>query len=181
MAQIIGLGNSANWEGLPSVSRESQIIQAGTNTISLPIQPISIPIIIDSPIITVFVSSTTRKLTWNYAGYLAQKIRVGLTVGGGQDASLEKGRRISFERLTLFQFSDIAADYELIFFPAAWLTQVTFQAWIYTGIDSHTLDDTVYAMGRQVLRTAQDVESIRATIEGRNPFATLNPFGFELI
>jgi hypothetical protein len=175
---ILDLGNSQNWnEAFPGISRIAATTSSGGY---VPIAEIIVPVLLEARILAVLATSSTAKSYQVYAGVCIKKVRTGILVGGLPDTDAAEARKLYLNRITLMKFEQVTADFQISFKPSWRLSQIDFRVWKYTGIDSNTLDDSLNVIGRQVVRTSKDVELIRATVENRSPFQSLNPFGFGL-
>ncbi len=112
--EILSLGNAANWDSLGSYSAQGAPVPNNPNAYQ-PIPEFSIPLIIDSRIIAVLAESTSAKPTWHFAGFLFQKVHLGITVGGGFDSDATQARKIYLNRISLLIFRNLAPTYSLNF------------------------------------------------------------------
>lgn len=143
---ILDLGNSANWDAIWS--------QAASGTTTRPIDPVTVPFLIEQHIIAVLVSSSAIKPTWKWGGYLSKRIRLGLTVGGLPDTDSVNKRKLFVNRVQLFIFPQLSPDYGLeVEFPK-WFTSVNLNVWAYTG----SIGDT----------TEQKIEQLQVTVDEIN-------------
>lgn len=133
---ILELGNPNNWE---SAWTDSKSAAQGARGAYIPIGEMVIPLIFSDHITAVLVESSTAKPSWNFAGFLNQKVRLGLTVGGGLDSYYSLKRKAWLRRITLIRYERLTNDYGLSFEPPKWITQVSIQIWVYTGIETDTI------------------------------------------
>lgn len=137
---ILNLNNTDNWIDLWTGSYVSgpSITQAVE-----PIPPVTVPFLLDSHIVAVYVESLTAKPTWNFGGLLDQQISIGLTVGGGVDASLSSKRKLWLDSNTLFILPKLTPEYAIRFIVPKWFTQITFILWVYIGPEGDTTEELI--------------------------------------
>lgn len=133
--EILGLGNSQNWESLGSYSAQGAPVPNNPNAYQ-PIPEFSIPLTIDSRIIAVVAESTSAKPTWHFAGFLFQKVHLGIIVGGGFDSDATSARKIYLNRISLLTFRNLTPTYGISFKPPFWFQDVKLTIWKYTGVDT---------------------------------------------
>lgn len=133
--EILALGNSSNWESLGNYSAQAPPVPGNPNAWQ-PIPEFPIPLIIDSRIIAVVAESTSAKPTWHFAGFLFQKVHLGITVGGSFDSDATQARKIFLDRISLLTFRNLAPTYSLTFKPPYWFQDVRISIWKYTGVDT---------------------------------------------
>ncbi|WP_392533765.1 hypothetical protein [Nostoc sp. C117] len=130
----LSLGNTANWSLFYS--------ETFTRRYDIPIVhpdygyigELVIPVLFDSPYLTVKASTSDGKPNWKQLGYVKQKIRVGIQEGGTVDAFLNRRYLLSLNQPTLLTFDpNIAATYTLWFRPFNWFKDVTIEIYEYTG------------------------------------------------
>lgn len=127
---ILSLNNSANWIDLWS---DSYVSGPSVTQAIEPIPPVTVPFLIDSHIVAVYVESLTAKPTWYFGGLLDQQISIGLTVGGGVDANISAKGKLWLDSNTLFILPKLTPEYALRFIVPKWFTQVSFIVWTYVG------------------------------------------------
>lgn len=129
------LGNAANWESLGSYTAQGAPVPNNPNAYQ-PIPEFNIPLLIDSPIIALLVESATKKPSWHFAGYVFQKIRLGITVGGVPDSSVLESRVTWFDRISFVMFRRLTPEYSIALKPPFWIKDIKVTVWKYTGIIS---------------------------------------------
>ncbi|MEH2174247.1 hypothetical protein [Nostoc sp.] len=130
----LSLGNAANW----SLYYHETFAKRYDISVQDPdygfIGELVIPVLFDSPYLTVKAVSSTAKPTWKQLGYVKQKIRVGIEAGGTVDAFLNRRYLLSLNQPTLLTFDpNIASTYALWFRPFNWFDDVTLSIYTYTG------------------------------------------------
>ena len=127
---IINLEDSSLW--IPVW--QSNVLAESTSDgkhISIPEQ--SCPIILHKPVLAVSATNPLGKPEWFSAGFLIQKIRSPLIVGGGL-STYTTSKRVVLNLLQLVYFSEIkAADYAIVFRPRWWHKQIQLSVWEYQG------------------------------------------------
>ena len=131
MFLILDLQNPANW--LPKWDFDIEAQRPSSNA-HIPIGEVSCPLICHSPVLGVYCEAPNRRPSWTFGGGLRQKIRTGLTVGGGLNVDTDTYRRIYVDRLQIVTFNNIqVADYELSFKPPFWHDRVKLTVFEYVG------------------------------------------------
>ncbi|WP_375495400.1 hypothetical protein [uncultured Nostoc sp.] len=93
-----------------------------------------IPLLFDSPYLTVKATSPDAKPSWKQLGFARQKIRVGIQAGGGVDAFINQRHLLSLNQPTLLAFDpNIASTYALSVRPFNWFKTVGLYIYEYTG------------------------------------------------
>ncbi|MDZ8056600.1 MAG: hypothetical protein RMX63_34855 [Aulosira sp. ZfuCHP01] len=138
---VLQLGNSANWEQLYSTSVNAVSIGAGY--LFTPIPPITVPVLIESHIIAISITSANAKDTWHFGGLLSQKINLGITVGGLPDADGVQKHKLYLDRLTLLILPKLTSTYSVEVEPPKWFNQISVILWQYIGPESDTTEDLI--------------------------------------
>ena len=125
------LNNADNWEYVYDISKQAEIITANPETYK-PIPEITIPVLLDSPVIICLVESEVPS-HWRSAGFLTQKIPTGLTVGARPETEVEERNRILLNRFKLIILPEVSSTYALSFRPHWWLKSIKFTLWKYIG------------------------------------------------
>lgn len=137
---VLQLSNSANWE---DVYNESTTALSITSTRHAPISEITVPVLFERHIIAVYATSSTAKPTWHFAGFLNQKIRLGLIPGGLPDADAVQRRKIWLNRVTLLFFPKITSTYSVSFNIPKWFNTISLNIFEYRGIESDSTEDLI--------------------------------------
>lgn len=126
----IDLGDANLWIPVWQLSVLAESTSDGKH-VSIPEQ--SCPIILHKPVLAISVSNPLGKPGWFSAGFLVQKIRSPLIVGGGF-SSYATSERVVLNLLQLVYFAEIkVADYAIVFRPRQWHKQIQLTAWEYQG------------------------------------------------
>jgi hypothetical protein len=137
---ILNLSDSSKWQSLWFGSFTALGI-AGKPGYHYPIDPILVPVLLDSRIIAITATSATAKPKWTYAGKARQKIQTGITVGGVVDAASVSVKKLSLDKINFLVFPSLAPTYALEIEPIWWLNEISLSVWIYTGVDSDTVTE----------------------------------------
>lgn len=161
---ILELGNAANWELLHS---ESRIAVKPSPSTHIPIVEMPVPILATSPIVAVYVDNPSAKPNWYTAGYILQKIRIGVVVGGQADTESITRRKVYLRQIQLAIFPTLQQNYQVVFRPAYWHDRIDLNFWQYTGPRS---DTTIQALGQVLGRveSANTKLNILLDLEGIN-------------
>lgn len=119
------------------------------------IDPVELPFTTDKHILLAGATSSKAKPTWLRAGYLYQQIS-GIHIddtliyeGLGQVPTTETDfnrRLIKLNSIELITYPRISNDYRLRFEAMPWIEEITLGIWIYTGIVSDSVDDSLQAI-----------------------------------
>jgi hypothetical protein len=143
---MLQLNNSENWELFYSVSQSAAIISG----INIPIPEITIPILLDKHIIAIYITSPTAKETWYFAGYLNQRLRLGLTIGGNPEADGGMRKRIWLNRIALIILPKLTPEYGLSFNVPRWFKDVNISIYKYTGTENEPIEDTLVRLESKI-------------------------------
>lgn len=133
---ILDLGNTANWEQVWAGTVEAPIITSSY----YPIPEKYVPLLLQKHILAVSVSSENVPAHWRFAGFLNQRIRLGLLAGGTQDTDVIANRKLWLNRNTLLILPKLTPEYSLSFNIPYWFSNMSFGVYEYIGIDTDTLD-----------------------------------------
>jgi len=163
MPRELELGNSENWE---SIWSNTITAQQGTFPNShLPIPNQEVPILLNRHVLACAVSSATAKPTWNFAGFLGQKLFSGLIVGGSPDTFAVNKYKLWLDRITLLTFDKLTPTYSVVFEIPKWFDQVTINLWQYIGADRDSTDDLIEITRFELFEVALDVKEIKQDLE----------------
>ena len=70
--------------------------------------------------------------SWTRGGYLSREVNSGLTVGGQYTAKLDESKILYVNRLQIFTYSNIIANYSLAF-DSIYTGEVSLFVWEYIG------------------------------------------------
>jgi hypothetical protein len=84
-----------------------------------------------SNIICVFIDNSEALETWNFAGWLSQKIT--LPFGPGATGSVIADRRLWLQRKQVFIFPQLGLNYKIAISFPHWFTQASVTLWEYIG------------------------------------------------
>ncbi len=159
MANQLDLANSANWQQFYFSSRSAEFID-NFHFRSLPEIGVDGGTLHSSRIIASFATSANAKPTWKAAGWLFQKIRVGVTVGGNLDAVAESRRTVLLNKVQLHFWRDEISSYGLDFFTFRWLQQLNLTLWEYTGPIEDSIQQALDLARIDILRTEAKVDAL---------------------
>jgi hypothetical protein len=137
MYPILKLGNSANWEMLFEASY--QALPHPLLPELLPLDPIAIPVQFTSRIIAIQAGTLEGKPTWVNVGSILRKYYTGISSSPAPDSIVAEWNRLYFNRLNLFRFEQLSANYALEIKPKPWIPDLTIKIWGYTGIDTDNI------------------------------------------
>lgn len=137
---VLQLSNAANWE---DVYNESVTALSITSTRHAPISEIIVPVLFERHIIAVYATSNTAKATWHFAGFINQKIQLGLVPGGSPDVDSVQRRKIWLNRITLLFFPKITSTYAVSFNVPDWFKSVNLNIWEYRGPESDSTENLI--------------------------------------
>lgn len=137
---VLQLSNAANWADVYNQSFTAQRINP---TVFAPLPEIIVPVLFDRHIIAVYATSSSAKPSWYFAGFLNQKIRLGLIPGGSPDADAVQRRKIWLNRITLLFFPKITSTYAVSFNVPKWFDTVNLNIFEYQGTESDSTEDLI--------------------------------------
>ena len=164
---MLDLQNPNNWENRWNLDAkaEGQLFDANGKVQKwTPIPEQICPLLLHTPFVCVFASSTTKRPNWHYAGRLTQKMSTGIIVGGIHDA-IAVQKQIFFDRLQLIQLADFASDFALSFKPPFWLTSFSILVWEFTGQVTSVEQQSIAAGNAQNLQGFLALQSRLVGIE----------------
>lgn len=159
MPNQLDLANAANWEQFYFGSRTAEFIDA-LHFRPLPEIGVDGGTLRSARIIASFATSANAKPTWKAAGWLFQKIRVGVTVGGNLDAVAESRRTVLLNKIQLHFWREEISSYGLDFFTFRWLQQLNLTLWEYTGPIIDLTQEAVDLARIDILRTEAKVNAL---------------------
>jgi hypothetical protein len=122
--------NAQNWQEFYSQNFFAQQLTANRFQ---PIPEITVPILLDSHVITVYVASASAKETWQFAGFLNQRFAVSVTLGGSYDANVISKRKLWLNKNTLLIFRKITDYYAVSIEIPKWFKDAYVVFWKYIG------------------------------------------------
>lgn len=130
---LFNAGDPNLWNQLYATTVNS--VSAANNTRYYPIPRIEVPIASTRRVLACYATSNTALPHWKSAGYLGQKIRTGLLVGGLPDASYLHSQRILLNQINLLHVptNQLAPEYSIYFDTHAHHEDISLQIWEYTG------------------------------------------------
>jgi hypothetical protein len=156
--QLLQLSNSANWEQRYSTTRNA--VSLGAGSAFAPIPSITVPILISSHIIVVYVNTASSKDTWYFGGLISQKINLGLTVGGLPDSDAVQKNRLYLNRLTLLVWPRIASTYAVEVEIPKWFRQVSITLWEYIGPVADSTENMIQDLKTDLSRIESKIDSL---------------------
>jgi len=157
MSVELDLSNAENWEDVYSTSQA--ITQLGPRSY-VPLSEIQVPILLTKPILAVYCESPSAPPHWKRAGWLNQQIRVGITVGGGQEGNRQKGYLLLLKKIMVIEWEPFAEAYQVSFTPQRYLDDISLRIWEYTGPITQSLDEKIDLTRIDVLRLEKQVQFI---------------------
>lgn len=147
MSLLVELDNSANW-----LQSDSQSF-AG-----FPLPEYIPPFQFEKHILAIYVDNFEAKDTWNFGGWVSQKIRLG--VGPSQGAESISNKKLWLRRTQLFIFPKLADTYTLsIRFPQ-WFKRADCTIWEYWGPEADTIRNDVFNIQNDLLRVENKINTL---------------------
>lgn len=156
---IADFQQESNWVQTWSDHVEAQPVNGNPNR-RTPIRTISVPILIESPIIAIFVNSDTAAPHWRYAGMCRQVIPTGLTIGGVTNANTEQ-RKLYLYRINLFVLPRLTAEYSLYIDVPYWIVDLRLNLYEYTGLIGDSTEIALNSLEEDIARLESKVEEIQ--------------------
>lgn len=154
---VLQLSNAANWQDIYTRSLQAQII---SDKAHIPIPEVTVPVLLDRHILAVYANSSTAKKSWSTAGYLKQKISLGLITGGTLDAEVIHSRRIGLKKITLVTFPRLTTEYGLGFDVPFWLKDISLTIWKYVGTESDSTEDLIQQVRIDLVRIEYKIDEL---------------------
>ncbi len=153
----LDLGNAQNWEDVYSGKFEAERV---SDDRFIPFGKIDIPILLDRPVFAVYIESPPAPANWRGAGWLNQKVRVGLTVGGSQEGNRNTGRFMLLDEVMVVEWPPITESFQVVFSPRRRLQEVNIRIWKYTGPITQSISEKVDLARIDILRVEKQVQFI---------------------
>jgi hypothetical protein len=90
-------------------------------------------VLLDTPLVATYATSSKRRARWKTAGWLKQRVQTGITVGGQPDADVFQDLRVPLQRLAVLMFPRYIHNFQLTFKTGYWFEQMDLKIWAYTG------------------------------------------------
>lgn len=131
MTLLVELGNSSNW------------LQSDTQSFSgFPLPEYVPPFQFEKHILAIYVSNFEAKDTWHFAGWLSQKIRLGIGPSAGAESVTNK--KLWLGRTQLLMFPKLTTTYTIsIRFPQ-WFKSASCTIWEYWGPEADSTENPIF-------------------------------------
>jgi hypothetical protein len=151
---IFDAGDSSKWNFLWDTTVNSASAPGGRY---YPIADITIPFLLSTEVIAIYAISETARPNWKSAGFLNQKIRTGITVGGNNDGRFNGSQRVLLNQINVLNIptTSYTPEYSLTFTVHPWHEDITLQVWEFTGVVNDSTEDI---MIEEVLRRILDIQ-----------------------
>jgi len=138
MTLLVELGNSANW------------LQSDSQSFSgFPLPEYVPPFQFEKHILAVYVDNSEAKDTWNFAGWLSQKIQLG--VGPSSKAESISNKKLWLRRTQLLIFPKLTTTYTLsIHFPQ-WFKSASCTIWEYWGPEANSTENQIFEVKNRLI------------------------------
>ena len=114
------------------------------------------PFQFEKHILAIYVNNFEAKDTWNFGGWVSQKIRIG--VGPSQGAESISNRKLWLRRTQLFIFPKLTDTYTLsIRFPQ-WFRRADCTIWEYWGPEADTIGNDIFSIQNDLLRVENKID-----------------------
>lgn len=144
MTLLVELGNSGNW-----LQSDSQSFTG------FPLPEYVPPFQFEKHILAIYVDNFDAKDTWNFAGWVSQKIRLG--IGPSQGAESVSNRKLWLRRTQLLIFPKLTTTYTLsINFPQ-WFKRADCTIWEYWGPEADTITNEIGQVRNDVIRVENKI------------------------
>ena len=123
--------NSNNWDLISNGNITASLVNPN-EPYHIPINPISISTLIETPTIAIFTETTNPKSTWKCGGWVAANIVSGLIVGGNADTEIAR-RYLQLEKINIVRFPRLSNNFALKLFVPSWFKYFSWTIWEYIG------------------------------------------------
>ena len=179
MATLYEFANSSNWDELWTGQKVAEPVPNSVLDRFYPIPDFSVPILINNPVLAIYIESESDPGTWRRGGYLKQKISTGLSNGGTVDSYLTQ-KFLQLRKINIVQLQKIDGSFALEFAVPYWLREVSFTVWAYTGTVADTLTEQLNDLQNFIatccdeLRELSQVSSVEINNRITDAIALLN-------
>lgn len=146
-----------NWVQTWADHVEAQPVNGNPNR-RIPIRTIVVPILIESPVLGIFVNSDTAAPHWRYAGMCRQIIPTGLTIGGVTNAHTER-RKLYLYRLNLLILPKLTAEYSLQIDVPYWIIDLRLNLFEYVGLIGDSTEIALNSLEEDIARIESKIDS----------------------
>lgn len=170
---IFDAGDSSKWNPLWNTTVNS--VSTPDNRRYYPIPDIEVPFILNSRIIAIYADSETMRPQWKSAGFVNQKVRTGITVGGQTDAKFNGSQRILLKQINILEIPviSITPEYSITFTVHSWHEDMSLQLWEFTGDVLDTTENLlIEGIARRIIENRDSLIEIKQIVE---EIATNNP------
>lgn len=133
---MLDLTNSALWNLIWSANVQAELVPNKPRY--LPIPPVEVPLLLDTHVIAVLLTSSTAPPSWKFAAFLNQKIATGIIVGGLNETQAYQ-EKIWLNRISLVILPKLTTTYSLNFNIPYWFYDMSLKVWIYKGEDEENV------------------------------------------
>ena len=159
MAEELDFANAANWQQISYTQRFASQPSYGHFT-PIPEQDVTGLSPLNSPIIATYAESGTAKATWHTAGWLYQRVRIGVAIGGLPDANVSGNRRVPLAAVQIHFWNRSMKNYQLLFKIPKWINQIAITCWEYTGPIGDLQIEAINLARIDILRTEAKVDAL---------------------
>lgn len=138
MTTLYEFSNSSNWSLVWTGQKVAKKVLSTTLDRFYPIPDFSVPLLLDNPVLAIYVTSDTDPGTWVRAGYLKQKINTGLADGVAVDSYLSQ-KFLELRKINIVQLQKVNSSFAVEFAVPYWLRQIDVTVWEYTGKIANTI------------------------------------------
>jgi hypothetical protein len=124
--------NLNNWQQVATGNLIAQDVEPIAAERFYPIPDYVVPVQLTTPILAIYAFSSRTENNWRYAGTAYQRIRTGLTIGGGADSWIDS-QKFYLNQITILRFEQVSSTYDVILRIPFWLRQLSFVLLEYTG------------------------------------------------
>lgn len=142
------IANTDNWEFVYDVTAQRASSPTGAK---IPIDTLTVPILIESHLIALYSGSDSAKDNWINAGWAAFYAPTGITVGGGNDGKIGESVRLFLGERTIIQVPKLSDSYALKISVPPYFDDVEYSIYQYVGLGEPTLEGKLDAIYDQLL------------------------------
>lgn len=145
-----------NWVLLVEDYQQAQVVGGSqAKPRYAPIPTISIPSVPSTPFVAAFFGSPKAPSYYRSAGWLTQKIGLGITSSYAPDAYSNTRQKIYLRQIQLVQLDLVSPVFQLQFFPHYWIEDLQYAMWEYTGETVETTERFVETILSSTLQVSQ--------------------------
>lgn len=162
MATLYEFSNSSNWQQVWTGQRVAKPAPSPKLKNFFPIPDFSVPVLLDNPVLAVYVTSDDDPGNWRRGGYLKQKVSTGLADGSAVDSYLTQVF-LQLRKINIVQLQKINGSFAVELAVPFWFKQVEVTVWEYTGTIADTVGEQLGDLKTFITQCCEELKSLSET------------------